>query len=71
MKYTPYIKLSRKERRAVDNMRRVTWGISPVTRRAENPRAYNRAKTQREVRRSFSPVFFLFPQARTVPPVHE
>ena len=57
MKYTPYIKLSRKERRKVDNLRRVTWGISPVTRRAENPRAYNRAKTRREERKLFNRVF--------------
>ena len=45
--YIPYEKLSKKEKRKVDSLRRGSWGsISPVTRRPENGRAYNRKRTQ-------------------------
>lgn len=45
---TPYEKLSKKQKRALDGTRRKDWGeISPVTRRPENPKAYNRRKAQR------------------------
>lgn len=45
---TPYEKLAKREKRALNEARRKTWGeISPVTRRPENPRAYNRKKAQR------------------------
>ena len=41
-KFIPYEKLSKKEQRQRDAQRRGSWqGISPVTRRAENPKAYN------------------------------
>ena len=44
-KYIPYEKLSGKEKRRRDLQRRGTWGgISPVTRKPENSRAYNRRK---------------------------
>ena len=46
-KFIPYEKLSKKQRRAVDAQKRETWSISPVTRRPENPKAYNRKKAQR------------------------
>ena len=46
--FIPYNKLSPKQRRAVDRESRVIWGINPVTRRPENPNAYNRAKAKRE-----------------------
>ena len=46
-KYIPYEKLSKKEKRKVDAMRRNTWGeLNPVTRKPENSRAYNRKKSQ-------------------------
>ena len=46
-KYIPYEKLSKKEKRKVDAMRRNTWGErNPVTRKPENSRAYNRKRTQ-------------------------
>lgn len=45
-KYIPYNKLSPRQRRAVDNEARVSWTISPVTRRPDNPKAYNRKKTR-------------------------
>ena len=46
-KYIPYEKLSKKEKRKVDAMRRNTWGkLNPVTRKPENSKAYNRKKSQ-------------------------
>ena len=47
-KFIPYAKLSKKARRKADLSRRVTWEISPVTRRPQNPKAYKR-KTGRIV----------------------
>ena len=46
-KFIPYEKLSKKQRREHDNKRRVTWGFSPVTRNAQNPKAYNRQKARK------------------------
>ena len=47
-KFIPYEKLSKKEQRRRNAQRRGSWqGISPVTRRAENPKAYNRRKAQK------------------------
>ena len=47
-KYVPYEKLSKKKRRQLDQIRRGTWGeINPVTRKSENPKAYNRRKCPR------------------------
>ncbi len=49
-KFIPYEKLSKKKKRALDAARRNTWGgLSPVTRRPENPRAYKRSKTRKEI----------------------
>jgi len=46
-KYIPYEKLSKKEKRKVDAMRRNTWGeLNPVTRKPQNSKAYNRKRTQ-------------------------
>ena len=46
-KVIPYEKLSKKERRKLDAHRRKTWGeTSPVTRKPENSRAYNRKRAQ-------------------------
>lgn len=45
--FIPYEKLSKKEKRKLDNAKRSTWGsMSPVTRRSDNPKAYNRKRTQ-------------------------
>ena len=45
--FIPYEKLSKKEKRKVDRTRRQTWGgLSPVTRKPECSRAYNRRKSQ-------------------------
>jgi hypothetical protein len=46
-KFTPYEKLSKKKKRELDAMKRRDWGgLRPVTRRSENPKAYNRKKAQ-------------------------
>lgn len=45
-KFVPMEKRSKKAQRAANNARRTMWGISPVTRRPENPAAYNRAKSR-------------------------
>ena len=46
-KFIPYEKLSKKEKRKIDQVRRQTWGeLNPVTRKPENSKAYNRKRTQ-------------------------
>ena len=46
-KFIPYEKLSKKEKRRIDQARRQTWGeINPVTRKPETSRAYNRNKSR-------------------------
>ena len=46
-KFTPFEKLSKKKQRELNALRRGTWGsFNPVTRKPENPKAYNRKKTQ-------------------------
>ena len=47
-KYISKAKMSKKAQRELDRKKRRTWGaLSPVTRRPENPKAYNRKKAQR------------------------
>ena len=47
-KFIPYEKLSKKKRRELDRLRRGSWGgLDPVTRRSENPKAYNRRKARK------------------------
>lgn len=47
-KFVPFEKLSKKEQRRRNAQRRGSWqGISPVTRRAESPKVYNRRKAQK------------------------
>ena len=47
-KFIPFEKLSKKEQRKRNQQKRSTWGaLSPVTRRSETPKAYNRRKAQR------------------------
>ena len=46
-KFIPYEKLSKKEKRKIDQARRQTWGeLNPVTRKPMNSKAYNRTRTQ-------------------------
>ncbi len=47
VKFVPYEKLSKKEKRKLDAARRSSWGsLNPVTRKSENGKAYKRAKAQ-------------------------
>jgi len=47
-KFIPVEKLSKKKRRELSARRRGTWGgLNPVTRRPENPKAYNRRKARK------------------------
>ncbi len=47
-KHIPYIKLAKKKQRALNAARRGGWGeLNPVTRKPENPKAYNRKKLPR------------------------
>ncbi len=46
-KFIPYEKLSKKKQRELNAKKRGTWGdLNPVTRRSENPKAYNRRAAQ-------------------------
>ena len=43
-KFIPREKLGKKTRRALDAEKRATWGFSPVTRKVENKKRYDRKK---------------------------
>lgn len=43
----PRDKLSKKQRRELDRLRRVTWGFDPKSRRVESAKAYKRAQKRR------------------------
>lgn len=62
-KFIPYEKLSKKEKRKLDNAKRQTWGeLNPVTRKPTNSKAYNRNKARNWKREYHEPVpgaFFL------------
>ena len=70
-KFIPYEKLSKKEKRKLDQAKRQTWGdLNPVTRKPENSKAYNRRKAQDWKKELSNPVFRfmnLFTQLREVP----
>ena len=47
-KFIVYEKLSKKKKRELDAKRRGSWGgVNPVTRKPENPKAYNRRKARK------------------------
>lgn len=47
-KFVPYEKLSKKEKKRIDQRRRNTWnGMDPVTRRPDPSFAYHRSKENR------------------------
>ena len=59
-KFIPYEKLSKKEKRKLDQAKRQTWGnLNPVTRKPENSKAYNRKKTQDWKKELSNPAFFI------------
>ena len=46
-KFIPYEKLSKKEKRKLNQAKRQTWGeLNPVTRKPQNSKAYNRNKSR-------------------------
>ena len=56
-KFIPYEKLSKKEKRKIDQAHRQTWGeLNPVTRKPENSKAYNRNKARNWKREYHEPV---------------
>lgn len=56
----PIGKMSKKKRKELYAARRGSWGdINPVTRRSENPKAYNRRKTRNWSDDTSGTVFFL------------
>ena len=63
-KYIAYEKLSKKEKKRVNNSKRKTWGsINPITRKPTNSKAYNRKKNQYwkdELRGTDSFLFYSF-----------
>ena len=57
--FIPYEKLSKKEKRELDNSRRGTWGeLNPVTRRPVPSKAYNRSKARKCDNRCFADACF-------------
>ena len=66
-KFIPYEKLSKKEKRKIDQAKRQTWGeLNPVTWKPANSKAYNRNKARnwnREISRTPIPgvSFYFFP----------
>ncbi|MBR4291812.1 MAG: hypothetical protein IKT52_14435 [Oscillospiraceae bacterium] len=60
-KFIPYEKLSKKEKRKINQARRQTWGeLNPVTRSPESSKAYNRNKTRNWKREYHEPIPGLF-----------
>ena len=52
MAHIPYKKLSKREQRQIDQTKRGTWGsVSPITRKIESAKAYDRKKVQRKTQR--------------------
>ena len=59
-KFIPYEKLSKKEKRKIDQAKRQTWGeLNPVTRKSASSKAYNRNKA-RDWKRECEPTSGLF-----------
>ena len=59
-KFIPFEKLSKKKQRELNAIRRKDWnGINPVTRKSENPKAYNRRKAQNRSDFDFVPFCFI------------
>ena len=60
-KFISYDKLSKKKKRELDAKRRGSWGgVSPVTRKPANPKAYNRAKARKWIHDDSSTVLSYF-----------
>lgn len=63
-KFVPFEKLSKKKQRALNARKRGSWGgVNPVTRKPQNPKAYNRKKLQNWKKDSGFAVSFSLPPA--------
>ena len=66
-KFIPYEKLSKKEKRKIDQAKRQTWGeLNPVTRKPENSKAYNRNKARNWKREQHEPISGLLFASKSV-----
>lgn len=45
-KFVPRPKLSKKARKELDAQKRTTWAFSPVTKKVESKKIYNRKKSR-------------------------
>ncbi len=60
-KYVPFEKLSKKKQKELNAKRRGTWGnINPITRKPDNPKAYNRQKARRSSQQDYTTVPSVF-----------
>ncbi len=59
-KFVPYEKLSKKKKKELNAKRRQTWGINPVTRKPQNPKAYNRKKARKRDPEDFTDALSFF-----------
>ena len=58
-KFIPFEKLSKKKQRELNAIRRKDWnGISPVTRKSKNPKAYNRKRHRNDFDFDSVPLLF-------------
>lgn len=48
--FIPKEKMSKKERKKLDEERRVTWGFNPFSRIIPNKKAYDRKRAKEEMR---------------------
>ena len=55
-KFIPREKMGKKARKQSDKERRATWAFSPVTRKPDSSKAYNRRKAQ-DWKKKSGPVF--------------
>ena len=60
-KFIPREKLGNKARRALDAEKRATWSFSPVTRKVENKKHYDRKKSARVWKDDFGMSAFCLP----------
>ncbi len=66
-KWIPFEKLSKKEQRRRSQQKRGNWGgLNPVTRKPENPRAYQRQKARKWRDDSMTVPFSLLRLSRAV-----
>ena len=51
-RFVPREKLGKRARRELDAQRRQSWAFSPVTKRVESRKTYNRKRSGRDLRRA-------------------